>query len=257
MKSAITIVILGLSLFTYAQDEIYYADGKKEEGKVLEVGHNYIVIRDSVSGLFKVHRDEISLIVYQNGSSEIFNRSYHERSSKKPVGDNTKVNSTVAPEKLINPNQIKLNLAALAFGNLELAYQRKLIRFMAIEIPVAVGWEHGESPYLIRKAYSMGVNLLFYPLPQESPMQLYVGPSLEIGNAYYDEDTQYNFGGYYGRSSQYSNYINVAARLGMTAQLTKQFSLGVEVGPGIRRIIQTSNIIAPSIALNFNLLYHF
>jgi len=269
MKNLLLIFSILLSLSSVAQDEIYYADGKMEEGKVLEVERDYLIIRNDEGVKVKVPKMDISMVLYENGSFEIYNKSYRERTPEKIV-DPSSNNNSVKKEaiKLEKPNQFKFNVAALMLGNAEISYQRKVNNVLAFEVPVAYGWEAGSQVFYFRKRYSFGVNLLFYPLKPESPVQFHVGPGFEGGNAFVNHEMSPDFffndlgpgltgGGYYGAPVSYSNYINVGARAGMSYMLLKSFAIGAEAGIGLRSFVGPQSFVMPFVNFNFNLQYHF
>jgi len=275
MKKLVVSLLVLMSFCSYAQDEIYFADGKMEEGKVLEVDRGYLIIRNAEGVKLKVEKIEIAMVIYENGSYEIFNKNYEKRStktieaSKKPSENSSAIKE---PEKLETPNQLKFNLAALAFGSAELSYQRKVTNGIALEIPMSIGWADGSETFYFRKKYSFGFNLLFYPMKSESQVQIHLGPGFEGGNGFVSTDMYSDFrdfdfsplgggGGGYNTPSPfkgfYSNYINVGLRFGVSYKISKAFGLGAEGGVGIRSFVGTNSFIMPIANFNFNLQYHF
>ena len=273
MKNLLLIFSILLSLSSVAQDEIYYADGKMEEGKVLEVERDYLIIRNDEGVKVKVPKMDISMVLYENGSFEIYNKSYRERTPENII-DPSSNNNSVKKEaiKLEKPNQFKFNLAALMLGNAEISYQRKVNNVLAFEVPMAYGWDAGGSVFYFRKKYSFGVNILFYPLKPESAVQFHIGPGFEGGNAFVSSDLYSDFGydgfwpfytggGGYGNpiysTGYYSNYLNVGVRAGMSYMLLKSFGIGAEAGMGIRSFVGFQSFVMPFVNFNFNLQYHF
>ncbi|MBD77762.1 MAG: hypothetical protein CL840_02320 [Crocinitomicaceae bacterium] len=263
MKKIVFVLLIAFPIALQAQDKIYFADGKMEEGRVLEVDRDYILIEDQEERKTKIPRAEVSLIVYSNGKSEVFNKNYHKRSEKKPVQPKKPNKMEKLTPSIVRPNQLKLNLAAFINGTAELAYQRMMTRYMALEFPLSYGWEAGEEPYYFRKRYSFGLNILFYPLDEESIFQIYLGPGFEAGYAYFSESLLEDFyhpsGVYYqpAVTGTFSNYINIAFKLGFAFQLSKNVALGVELTPGIRQGASDINLIMPSFSYNYNLIYQF
>jgi len=76
-------ILLILSLFFIyincnAQDTIYLKSGEKIEAKIIEVNINlikYKKISNLQGPLFEIHKDDIQLLLYENGESENFNTS--------------------------------------------------------------------------------------------------------------------------------------------------------------------------------------
>lgn len=270
MKKLVVSLLVLLSISCFAQDEIYFADGKLEEGKVLEVDRGYLVIRNAEGVKYKIERIEIAMVIYENGSFEIYNKNYEARSKKSIEASKKPEPNQPVVKDLGVSNQLKLNLTSFAFGTAELSYQRHLTGLLAIEIPIAYGWEDGLETYYLRKKYSFGLNLLFYPLKPESNFQLFVGPGFEGGNAYVSDDLYEDFyyfepvgggGGYYGPSRLlkgfYSNYMNIGIRLGVSHKVTEAFGFGVEGGVGLKSFVGPNNFIMPFANFNFNLQYYF
>ena len=120
MKYIISFSILICAIISNAQDVIYKTDKTKIDAKVVEVGISYIRYRPSANPdgpLYVLYKSDISTIVFQNGTFEVFT-STKKYSVKK--SDSLSVNFC--------RNFIGVDMAQFATASIGMTYELHLER---------------------------------------------------------------------------------------------------------------------------------
>lgn len=170
MKKTIIIITLGLMTWSLsAQDKIYFLDGSSVEAKVSVVSESKISYKnfDNQSGpTFEVGLSKINMIVYENGSHQIF----------KEEADEATISKTFRGFK----NRINLDLLAIGNnGPTSISYEKiNEDGSRGIEIPISVYFNLDGVA-----GYTIGYNIKYYVSKQGKGF--YIGPSIGLGQFTY------------------------------------------------------------------------
>jgi hypothetical protein len=172
MKKILITITLFLMLGSLsAQDKIYFNDGSTIEAKVLVVSESKIEYKnfDNQSGpTFEIGLSKINMIIYENGSHQIFKKEGDKDSMSKTIRDFRK-------------NRINLDLFGSftitgASGPTSISYETiNKDGSKGLEIPISIYYN---SSGVV--GYAIGANLKFYLNKQGKG--LYIGPSMDIGS---------------------------------------------------------------------------
>ncbi|MBL0911386.1 MAG: hypothetical protein IBJ09_03355 [Bacteroidia bacterium] len=169
--------------YSYTQDVVHLKDGSMLDVKVTEITPSAVKYRarNNPDGpVYSIDRRQVRSIVYENGTSETFERT-----------------ATPRPEKPIRERRagedygrhfIGLNLADLFRTDITLHYEYLLKNNrIGFRIPVTVGFNNNyfntdskiENPYVFRRnrIFSIGLDARFYPGGQGKARYV-VGPGL-------------------------------------------------------------------------------
>ncbi len=236
MKKILIVITLLLMIGSLsAQDKIYFNDGSTIEAKVLVVSESNVQYKnfDNQSGpTFEIGLSKINMIIYENGSHQMFKEKDDEATmSKKTSRDFRK-------------NRINLDLLAIgANGPTSISYERiSEDGSRGIEIPVSV---YFNSDGVV--GYTIGANLKFYTNKQGKGF--YIGPSLGLGVF----DWYYNSGyyGYYSTSSDFSAYLGL--KLGYQFQISDLFGINLAGnGGGISNFDEFDYGYSLNLGINFS-----
>lgn len=173
-----------LSTFTSAQDVIYKTDGSREEVRVLQVGNREIQYKkyDNPEGpVYVIHKENVLLITYENGTYEQFTRQ---------VGMAEIEKQELAMD--FARNIFAYHLFDLIFGDFALSYERLLSSGkVGLKIPVAFGFDEYDNWDFNNVVYS-GIGVNFYPTGQ-GKWKYFMGPQLRVG---------------YGRATDWMSYFD-------------------------------------------------
>src|ERR1051325_2530086 len=175
MKFIFLIFLLALSFFVRAQDTLYRADGSKLIVKVTEISKNELRYKDYSNPdgpVYIVNKNEISKVVYQNGSSETFSDiSIGKRGNSGERGQE------------YGRHFISLNLFDLIFNSATVAYEYTLSPELGIKVPISIGTNLNREIlyndwgyYSGSKIFSTGISFNFYPR-EIKKVAYYIGPS--------------------------------------------------------------------------------
>tara|TARA_X000000368_G_scaffold296230_1_gene235804 strand:- start:617 stop:1348 length:732 start_codon:yes stop_codon:yes gene_type:complete len=217
MRYIIFTLTLIFSFSSYSQDKIYFKDGSKIEAKVLTVSESQIQYKkfNNLSGpTFEIGISKINLIIYEDGSDQIFNKK-----NVQTIRD-TFLDSSSSE----NIFQNRINLDLLAFGQngpTSLSYE-------LINKDGSLGIEFPLNFYFRNRGvvgFSTGANLKFYPVKNQGK-GFYYGPSLGLG---FIDWPYYYYGNsfeQYGYSREFTTFLG--SKLGYQFQITKL--IGISLG---------------------------
>lgn len=275
-QTYLVLLIVLLSAFNaLAQDAVYLTDGSKVEGKVSLVGTDVITYKksDNLSGPdHQIERKEVLIIVYENGTHEVINKS---GSSSSLFTNNT--------DTAFGRHMISWEFMDLMLINMSISYEYFVKSGkLGIRVPLSIGFDdefytYGNIPEVIGtrgRIFATGVDFNYYPTGQ-GKLKYFIGPSLGFGlnrqetdyygyiegDVYYDpNDTAYNYpvDDYYydkGQATRYSLHINN----GWIAQPTKNFNIIGSIGLGVMtRFLHGNNLgYTPSVTLRLSAAYRF
>ena len=206
-----TIIIITLSLMTCslsAQDKIYFFDGSSIEAKVSVVSETKIRYKnfDNQSGpTFEVGLSKINMIVYENGSHQIF----------KEEADEAKIHKTIRGFK----NRINLDLLAIGEnGPTSISYEKiNEDGSRGIEFPISVYFNLDGVA-----GYTIGANFKYYVNKQGKGF--YIGPSIGLGEFTWMYSF-YDYEGYYESYDEFSTFLGL--KLGGQFQISDVFGINL------------------------------
>lgn len=123
--SLLIVVLLGFS--SYAQDQILKKDGKKINCKVTEIGISEIKYysQDNLQGpLYSISKEQVQMIVYENGKKELFNTNDDLKSWDNYPGQLTKA--------------IKLNFFSPLIGYSEFSFEKQVAVGKSYELALGI-----------------------------------------------------------------------------------------------------------------------
>jgi hypothetical protein len=216
MKQTLIVITLFLIIGSLsAQDKIYFNDGSKIEAKVLVVSEYIVQYKkfENQSGpTFEIGISKINMIIYENGSHQMFKEEGDEDTRSK------KLNSD------FRKNRINLDLLAIGKnGPTSISYERiNKGGSRGIEIPISV---YFNSDGVV--GYTIGANMKFYLNKQGKGF--YIGPSLGYGVfSYYVDNYYYDYVTY---QSAYSSYFGL--KLGYQFQISNLFGINLAGNGGV------------------------
>lgn len=232
MKKTLIVITLFLMIGSLsAQDKIYFNDGSLIEAKVLVVSESKVQYKifDNQSGpTFEIGLSKINMIIYENGSHQMF----------KEEGDKATMSKT---SRDFRKNRINLDLLAIGInGPTSISYE--IINedgSRGIEIPISV---YFNSDGVV--GYTLGANMKFYTNKQGKGF--YIGPSLGLGVF----DWLYNDYGF-STSSDFSAYLGF--KLGYQFQISDLFGINLAGnGGGISNFEEFDFGYSLNLGINFS-----
>lgn len=261
MKSRLYLPLLLFFLLQFslvAQDRIYFADGTMESGKFISKTSRFIYFAVSNSNdTSKYYEHDVAMYLLENGKHKVINGHFNKYIGEERIAQELKDWKNTAK------NKIKVNLLNFTLPkNLEVTYQRRLSRAIALELPVTLGYgwrdaELGNYIFEIRKRYAVGISALYFPSrAPDAPVEFYVGPYLEAGNVYFSDYYREHWTRLpHGINS--SNYITYGVHMGVGFNLNKWLCLSIESSPGARQNLSHGVNWTPAINMNFNISAKF
>ena len=234
MKKTLIVITLFLMIGSLsAQDKIYFNDGSTIEAKVLVVSESKVQYKnfDNQSGpTFEIGLSKINMIIYENGSHQMFKEEGDEATMSKTSRDFRKK---------------RINLDLLAIGeNGPTSISYEIINedgSRGIEIPISV---YFNSDGVV--GYTIGANMKFYTNKQGKGF--YIGPSLGLGVFDWYSYSGY---GYYGTSSDFSAYLGL--KLGYQFQISDLFGINLAGnGGGISNFDEFDFGYSLNLGINFS-----
>lgn len=281
-KPAYLILLIALlsTLSTVAQDVIYLTDGTKVDGKISLVGTDHVTYKkaDNPTGPdHQLQRKEVLMIVYENGTHEVINKS----GTSSGTGIRLFTNDI---DTTFGRHMVSWEFMDLMLVNISISYEYFVKSGkLGVRVPLSIGldesaYTYGNMPEVIGtrgRIFASGVDLNYYPTGQ-GKFKYFIGPSLGFGlnrhetdyyadypyeEPYYDPvDSTYiypEYDYYYerGQAQRFSLHINN----GWIAQPTKNFSIIGSMGLGvITRFLNGNNLgYNPSVTLRLSAAYRF
>jgi hypothetical protein len=173
----------------FAQDTIYTYKKQKIAAKIIEITKGQVAFKLSHnidSTEYYLAKDEIAVIVYQDGKFESFGtKKIYKRNFSRSKTDSL----------ILGRNLLSMNVADVMFGQLTVNYERFFKSgFFSFKIPFSFGLYQLSGGnrisnddmiyYSLNKIGSTGFDFYYYPYNQ-GHSKLYLGPSIEFG-AYRD-----------------------------------------------------------------------
>lgn len=268
---------MSLAAAAKAQDRIYLRNGDVVEAKVKEVDNRVVVYKKynyQDGPDYRIGRNEIEYIRYENGSEDRFGRNREDREEAHEAKSGRRQSRPA-----LNYGNNILSLAVVQMTNespagFGLHYERVLDKrgIVSLYLPLAlsiVNEDYYNNNYYYEDdrtdvffyAYP-GVKI--YPTGSKRRISYGVGPSLALGfgrrSAYYDT---------YGPNGQYTGRVRQTEEIfksglmvnnSLNIQPTKNFYLGLELGLGFNYINNDDLYHSdnePLVQFNFKLGYRF
>lgn len=273
-----TIALVSLGAAAKAQDKIYLRSGDVLEAKVKEVDNRVVVYKkysNQDGPDYKIGRNEIEYIRYENGSEDRFSRSREDREEAREARSNRSGNRPAVNygDNIISLAVVQMtNESPAGFG---LHYERVLDKrgIISLYLPVAFSIVHEDfhnnSYYydddqtdVFFYAYP-GVKI--YPTGSKRRISYGVGPSLALGWGRRDvyRDSYNPLTGQYAGVERRSEEVfksGLMVNNSLNIQPTKNFYLGLELGLGFNYINNEDYYHSddePLVQFNFKLGYRF
>jgi len=228
-------------------DIIYKPDGSKIEAKVLEISPTevkYKLFSNPDGPLYSISKNDLMMIIYQNGKNEVFANSQTTNSSAQKKTDSLHYK--------FGRNFISYNLFSIMVGNISVSYEHFLPKgYLSFKIPFIVGFGDERNNGLrngnrnngyYKNIFTSGIDINFYPTGQ-GKIRFFTGPSLQVGvvdsySYYFDDYYYYNYysqNSYYPRKQQSMFYAGMVNN-GILFQPLKNFNMSLNLGLGVRYI---------------------
>lgn len=267
------LILTALGSFANAQDKIHLRNGNIIEAKVKEVDNRVVVYKkysNQDGPDYKVGKNDIEYIRYENGSEDRFARGREEREdaddnrrSRIPAGEYGNNIISLAVVQMTNESPAGVGLH----------YERVVDKrgIVSIYVPMALSFIRDDNYGY--NGYSTDANSVFfyaypgvkiYPTGSKRRVSYGVGPSIAIGfgDRYRYQDIYFPGTGQYAgterrRESVFKSGLMVNNSLNI--QPTKNFYLGLELGLGFTYIDNFDNYYddEPLVQFNFKLGYRF
>lgn len=249
-KTILLSIILLMTTVIFAQDFIY----KRNEGNRISAKDINVLLEQTTYSLYDVESDEIfsidnndiSMIVFENGSIRFF-----ERESR-------------AKQRLdFKKNLINYHLFDLIVNNFKLSYERILSNGkIGIQIPLAIGYGDEDAISGFDDVYNTfytGISLNFYPTGQ-GKVRYFMGPGIQVGTGFFDG--YYNdYTGSYTRTKTDTFVFRFLVNNGIMFTPIEALSISLVGSLGIRYTDKTYNSDNQKIrtvgAFSANLTYRF
>lgn len=245
MKNLIKSLLILTPALVSAQDVLYKTDNTKQEVKVTEINGasiKYKVFSNLDGPLYVINKNEVALIIYQNGKHEAFNTvnalPAHVDPSAKKIKQYEKVTE--------NKNVIFLNTIEFLNSGIGISYLREFgDGKFDLHIPFATsfgspGMDNGLSNfgglggYKIGKTnYDIGLGL-YFNTGGKRPVTHFIGPL--IRNAQYS-GTYYSYGDGYVYSAPVQktfsmNETSLMLNNGFLYRITPRFNMMINIAMG-------------------------
>mgnify|MGYP002364805506 CR=1 FL=1 len=193
-----------------AQDTVYFLDGEKRQGKVIEIGPD-AVLMESNGEKKQIARQYIMLIRYKNGFFETFNRPAESKTISRVNPDNKETGSGRQITKAQFNNRLSFNSLALVNSDASLFYEFLVPRHKvgltgmgAYNFNNATGFYNLQinQLYEAKKNYDLGISADVY---SNNPLQ---GPSLFWGLMFKYTNISYTKISYIHNSSGSISVVN-------------------------------------------------
>ena len=203
-------LILGISFIkSYSQDKLFKPDGTKLEVKVLEVNQTEIKYKkwsNQVGPTYTINKNEVMMILYQNGENEVINPS-----STIPN------NNTLQKENEYGQNMFSINPIHLIFGNITITYEHfNKEGNCSVKFPVSFGYKYAN--------FNFGTEIKLFP-SKDGNARYFLGPVIKGGlfPLVDNYDRVYNYA-----------YSSILFINGGSFQPTKGFNITIDggIGPG-------------------------
>lgn len=242
MKLLILIsIILLLSFKSFGQDVIYLKNNEQLKAKVTLIEDKSVFYKkfENLNGPeYEIAKKEITIIVYENGTSEQFNASTSPENNAK--------------------NVISFNFGDLVVSRISLSYERFIYnQKLSIKVPFAMSYNYGY--YSNQPKLMTGLDFNFYPLGLKK-VSYFTGIGSQVGILnqyiyYYDYvGPQYPGGYYYNNSQKY--FIGAYLNNGITVIPIENFSISGQIGVGFRDI-EGPYLAQPSVIGQLNVSVRF
>ena len=252
MKHILTFLFLFCTTISNAQDIIYKKDKTKIEAKVLEIGTTDVKYKSSSNPdgpVYVVPKSEIAIIIYPNGTTDIFSSSENSHSKFDSISIN------------FCRNYIGVDAVEFAGNSVGMIYEHTFGKkgMVALRIPFSVGFgTKNYSGYPNGKVFSTGFDIQYFPTGQ-GEVRYYAAPYFEWGMFRYSNYIIIDYSYYY--PYQYSNGQHLAGGIknGLLYQPTRHFSFSADFGFGIKKdeTSYPNESIQPHFKANVILGYRF
>lgn len=167
MRKQLLIVFICLAGFAYSQDQLFKKDNSKIEAKILEINTTeikYKLFNNPDGPTYIVLKNEVAMIIYQNGTHEVFNNKPDINQNNTIDTDKKLKDEQLAKfdELVSTKNLISLNILEPMNGTFSLNYLREIANnLFHVYIPIGVGFA---QPYynqaMVPANYSFGNSTL-------------------------------------------------------------------------------------------------
>lgn len=267
MKTLKSLLILSLVLVVsglQAQDKVYRKTGDVVAAKIIEVNDEFVVYKmfNNLEGPnYKLRKDAIDKVVYENGSTETFSGS----TQFKPM--NTAPARPAAPTMIANGegsaglgyNILNFDFLSILFNEVGFSYERILNNgYIGLKLPLIIGVNSSSDQTRdYSNLYQSGLDLNLYPTGQGSA-KYFIGPSIRFGQVH-GNNSYYSDGSYYGELD--FNMLAFQVNNGVMFQPTPHFNVSLVFGVGLRKLTPTGregDINSGNYAVfNANIAYRF
>ena len=200
--------------------------------------------------LYSVSKNELMMILYQNGKNEVFTNSKTNNSS------NSSSEKTMdSLHYKFGRNLISYNLFSFFREDISASYEHFFAKgYLGIKIPLIFGFGSGNGDLGVRQfndgqyknSFTSGLDINFYPMGQNK-ISFFTGPSFQIGvvDFYYTERVPYIYSNYYGYYNNYRTeqrtqkddlFVAGLVNNGVLFQPLPNFNMSVNLGLGVRYI---------------------
>ena len=267
MKYIVFVILLFSSIFCFSQDKIYYANGVKEDVRIIKETGDYVIVEENGDYL-QVPKQEIAIIHYKDGTHKVCNQEYAERLKTRKYKSGDNISNSNASNDEFKKSRIEVNLASFAFGYAQISYEYFLAPSISLKIPLAYGFQTGSSVYSVRREYSAGVYFLAQLTQPSSKMGFYMGPGFDFGSAHMNKSfSDFWSGGIFNPNREavtptngigfYKNYYTIMLVIGNSMPVAKNLELGAELTPGFRQYLGSNGFISLQTGINLNVKFKF
>lgn len=264
---AYLLLLLLFSVSAFAQDNIYLTDGSKLEGKVNLVSEKTITYKkvDNLNGPdYELDKDDVLLVVYENGTHEVFS-------------DKKKTNSSTSG---FGRHYIAWQFTDLLTTNVTLTYEFfNKSGNLGFKLPLSFGFNSNAvhypgNPEILGtpgRVFASALELNYYPTGQ-GKAKYFVGPSLGFGmNRYYDYQDWFIEGDTYASNEEItrSYRFTFLVNNGVMFQPTKHLSITTGLGLGMSSYFDgldeqesyngynNDEVFTPAVTVNIGAGYRF
>ncbi|MBC8265502.1 MAG: hypothetical protein H8E84_00890 [Flavobacteriales bacterium] len=229
MKKILLLLLMIVSVNTFAQDELIYRDGDTYEVKVIEITDTEVKYRkwNNLNGpIYTESQSELFMLIFENGEKEVFENENKSRNKSKistnafggdffSSGEYGRRMTSISPLHLIGGGLTTYH---------EIFNQRKTKRSIRIPLMISlVSVDHDLYDYY----YMTGVDHKYYPTKHAGKIKGYIGNSFMVG-VIVDEYI------YYGSKRKETwEIINEKFIAGVNFHFTPKVALALEGGVGI------------------------
>ncbi len=241
LKSVLVLAGLLTVVAVSAQDKIYRRSGDVVTAKIVEVSEEFVVYKSFTNPEgpnYRIRKDAIDKVVYQNGTVENFGGTAY---TPKPSNSAMYIDPASLGKNIIN-----FDFLSILFNEVGFSYERVINNgFIGVKVPLimGVGAVTDNQVREFANKYQSGLDLNLYPTGQGS-VKYFIGPALRFGQV-----TNNNFNSYYDPlTNTYTSYnqnetFNLLAfqvNNGVMFQPTTHFNVSLVLGIGLRKLTPTS-----------------